>query len=84
MKYGLPQLGCLINFEILAASVQKKKKKSSKLQPLTPLYNENLKILFWKILSNNGYHAHIRYVRIMLEAVRGYFYWVLCSGLNIV
>ena len=84
MKYSLPQLGCLVSFEILAAGVQAVIEKKFKTATFDSITQRNLKILFWKILSNNRCHAHISYVRIMLEAVRGNSYLVLCSGLDIV
>ena len=83
MKYSLPQLGCLVNFEILATSVQAVVEKKFKTATFDSITQRNLKILFWKILSNSRYHAHISYVHIMLEAVRGYFCW-LYSCLDIV
>ena len=48
MKYSLPQLGCLVNFEILAAGVQAVIEKKFKTATLTPLHNETSKFYFGK------------------------------------
>ena len=63
MKYSLPQLGCLVNFEILAAGVQAVIQKKFKTVTFDSITQRNLKILFWKILSINRYHAHMSYVQ---------------------
>lgn len=63
MKYSLPQLGCLVSFEILAAGVQAVIEKKFKTATFDSITQRNLKILFWKILSINRYHAHISYVQ---------------------
>ena len=63
MKYSLPQLGCLVSFEILAAGVQAVIEKKFKTATFDSITQRNLKILFWKILSINRYHAHMSYVQ---------------------
>lgn len=63
MKYSLPQLGCLVSFEILAAGVQAVIEKKFKTATFDSITQRNLKILFWKMLSINRYHAHISYVQ---------------------
>ena len=55
MKYSLPQLGCLVSFEILAAGVQAVIEKKFKTATFDSITQRNLKILFWKIPSINRY-----------------------------